>query len=170
MHWCFVIYKVKSGMSVRRRMFHDVDMICYLSLLPQLSFPSLSFSAAYLKPKGSVEIAAMNMQLFFLQANEYPMHMCSLYSITQPLKQYPHTSLHLYKALIGHFERIVCCVPWPPWRKAAGLLQKAHVKSAICIKWHYFQEDLIWNQEKNPPYCAFPEKKESWGRKAFAWV
>lgn len=55
-------------------MLDDVHKIYYLSLLPQLSFPSLSLSTAYLKSKGSVEIAAMNMQLFFLQANEYPMH------------------------------------------------------------------------------------------------
>ena len=151
-------------------MFHDVHMICYSSPLPQLSFPSLSISAAYLKSKGSVEIAAMNMQLFFLQANEYPMHMWSLYSITQPLKQYPHTSLHLYKALIGHFERIVCCVPWSPWRKAAGLLHKAHVKSAICIKWHYFSRELDLESGNIPRTVLFPKKKESWGMKAFSWV
>lgn len=146
-------------------MFHDVHLICHLSPLTQPSFPSLSFSTAYLKSKGSVEIAAMNMQLFFLQANEYPMHMWSLYSVTQPLKQYPHTSLHLYKALIGHFERIVCCVPWCPWRKAAGLLPKAHVKAAICIKWHYFQENLIWNREKIPRTALFLKRGSPRGRK-----
>lgn len=147
-------------------MFHDVHVICDLSPLPQLSLPSLSFSTAYLKWKGSVEIAAMNMQLFFLQANEYPMHVWSLYSITQPLKQYPHTSLHLYEALIGHFERIVCCAPWSPRRKAAGLLQEAHVKSAICIKWHYFRENLIWKEEKKIPHTAlFLKRRSPGGRK-----
>lgn len=55
-------------------MLHDVHTTSLLYLLPQLCFPSLTLSTAYLKSKGSVEIAAMNMQLFFVQANEYPMH------------------------------------------------------------------------------------------------
>lgn len=106
-----------------------------------------------------MEIAATNLQLLFLQANKYPTRAWSLYSVTQSLKQYPHTSLHLCEALTGHFEQILCRVPWSPWRKASRLLHKAHVRSAIGIKWLYFLRELALESAKFPHVMLSPKKK-----------